>query len=186
MRARRRGQAPAALHDHNVTEASLQLGELALSFHTAGPLCRGPSQRATCVVYEDSLDFLHLNMSVQPPSGAPLGQSGGEVNVSLTTMRWRRLVVRMERRLDWAKRGVMLVLVKRPDLRWLPYPYPFISSPAACRSQAESMTQSGAWPRKWLGCTAFTAGGAELFDLVRQPSWRMPSWRTRSCWGCWR
>ena len=33
LRARRRGQAPAPLHDRNVTEASFQLGELAFAFH---------------------------------------------------------------------------------------------------------------------------------------------------------
>ena len=33
MRARRRGQALAPAHDHNLTEASLQLGNLAFTFH---------------------------------------------------------------------------------------------------------------------------------------------------------
>ena len=68
MRARRRGGAPAPLHDHNVTEASLQLGELAFAFHNV--LCaaaQASMQPASCT----------STAPTSPPSSRHGGQTFG-------------------------------------------------------------------------------------------------------------
>ena len=71
--------------------------------------------------------------------------------------RWRRMIMRVQVCWAWAKEGLHLALVKRPDLRYLPFPWPSVSSVAMWKSQAETLCQHGAYPRRWLGRGLWTA-----------------------------
>ena len=46
----------------------------------------------------------------------------------LQPQRWRRMVMWLKERAMWAAKGVLLWLLQRPYLRWLPLPYPATAS----------------------------------------------------------
>lgn len=76
--------------------------------------------------------------------------------------KWRRLLSRMAERLVWHACGVRLWLLRRPYLRFLPFPYPTVSSVAQWKLQAESMVVNKALAQRHferaLKSQAFTMG----------------------------
>ena len=81
--------------------------------------------------------------------------------------RWRRMVVRLWHRARWSYKGVLLWFVRQPGLRFLPWPYPSVSSVAQWRTQAEAMIESRCYPRKWLARASFTASNLSLLAWSR-------------------
>ena len=60
---------------------------------------------------------------------------------SPNTQRWRRMTLRLRERFQWAAKGVVLWLVQRPSLRWLPLPYPSVATPEAWLEQAQKQVK---------------------------------------------
>ena len=56
-------------------------------------------------------------------------------SVSLKAARWRRLVLRSVTRFGWSREGLRLWCIHHPELRWLPFPYPSVSSAEQSRWQ---------------------------------------------------
>ena len=71
--------------------------------------------------------------------------------------RWRRMLLRSLARFDWSREGVRLWCVKHPELRWLPFPYPSVSSVEQWRLQLDGMVASGCYPKRWVGRGRFTS-----------------------------
>ncbi|CAE7273095.1 tenm3 [Symbiodinium sp. KB8] len=117
-------------HSHNLTEASLALGKLAFHFG------RDPSSMP--VALAQSMTFEHC-----------------EDHAALVGGRWRRMFLRAVARYDWSREGVRLWLVKQPGLRWLPFPYPSVSSVEQWRLQAAAMVEQRTMPGRWLSKAVF-------------------------------
>ena len=67
-------------------------------------------------------------------------------SADLSVARWNRFVNRMLVRRQWHDRGILLWLLQRPHLRFLPCPYPNVANCQGWKLQAESMMASKAWP----------------------------------------
>ncbi|CAE7353697.1 dnaJ [Symbiodinium microadriaticum] len=141
-------------HNHNMTEASLMLGQLAFDFVSAS----SPSARAMTV-------FL---MAFAPrPSAAPTVMIEPGAGVFVTGGRWRRMVLRAVARYDWSREGLRLWLIKQPSLRWLPFPYPSVASVEQWRLQAAAMVEQRVMPRQWLAKASFTQGNLSSMSWFR-------------------
>ncbi|CAE7211399.1 ABCB25 [Symbiodinium natans] len=96
------------------------------------------------------------------PSVAPLRTARVEPRDldpdDLVGVRWRRMMLRAVARFDWSREGLRLWCVKHPELRWLPFPYPSVSSVEQWRLQVDGMVANGCYPRKWLGRGVFSQG----------------------------
>ncbi|CAE7237175.1 unnamed protein product [Symbiodinium microadriaticum] len=119
-------------HSHNLTEASLALGKLAFHFG------RDPSSMP--VALAQSMTFEHCE---------------ARDHAALVGGRWRRMFLRAVARYDWSREGVRLWLVKQPGLRWLPFPYPSVSSVEQWRLQAAAMVEQRTMPGRWLSKAVF-------------------------------
>lgn len=64
-----------------------------------------------------------------------------------TIQRWCRMVERLAARLHWHLWGVLLWLVRRPSMRYVPLPYPSISSIKQWKLQAQTMEDAGILPK---------------------------------------
>ena len=142
MQVRSRAQSADAKlegNSRNMTEASLELGRLAYDFHSVLAVL-AQSNMYGDVVAEFSVKFM---------------------------TRWRRVVLRLWHRARWSYKGVLLWFVRQPGLRFLPWPYPSVSSVAQWRTQAEAMIESRCYPRKWLVRASFTASNLSLLAWGR-------------------
>ena len=63
--------------------------------------------------------------------------------VGVQTGRWRRMFLKLNERMLWAARGVLLWLLQRPFLRFLPFPYPSTSSTDKWLKQARKQVSAG-------------------------------------------
>ena len=79
-------------------------------------------------------------------------------------LRWRRFMARLVSRLDWHIRGVLLWLLQRPTLRWVPLPYPSVGSIPQWREQAKAMVQNHTMARRHLR-RALQAGAFTMRNL---------------------
>ena len=68
-----------------------------------------------------------------------------------------RLFLRRIARAKWHIKGVLLWLLQRPYLRFLPLPYPSVSLVTSWTLQAESMVSRGILPRRFFEKCSFTA-----------------------------
>lgn len=64
--------------------------------------------------------------------------------------RWRRMVARLHDRRLWHFHGILLWLLQRPGLRFLPCPYPTVKSCKGWALQVESMSSQKIWPARHL------------------------------------
>lgn len=77
------------------------------------------------------------------------------VNVSrVILMRWARMWLRLTSRAAWHVHGMLLWLLQRPQLRFLPVPYPSVITIDQWLLQSEQMgsnphLQHRSWPRRW-------------------------------------
>ena len=62
--------------------------------------------------------------------------------------RWHRFLYRLLERARWHVVGQLLWLVRRPYLRYLPYPYPATGTAETWAAQADTMVKSGAYSRR--------------------------------------
>lgn len=62
--------------------------------------------------------------------------------------KWARMVIRPAARQVWHAFGQLLWLVRRPSIRYLPYPYPTVGNTQAWNLQAQSMVANGALSRR--------------------------------------
>ena len=74
------------------------------------------------------------------------GRSLGEAVIS----RWNRLLVRLMHRRMWAYKAVLLWLVQRPYLRFVPFPVPAVNGVQDWREQIHNSVMRGVWPKRWL------------------------------------
>lgn len=72
----------------------------------------------------------------------PYANKSSQVN----TGRWGRFVSRLQARALWHIRGVLLWLLQRPGLRYVPMPYPSVASPSQWKLQAEGMVKNKCLP----------------------------------------
>lgn len=90
---------------------------------------------------------------------------------ALVPFRWNRLMLRLLERNNWHFQGLLLWLHARSGLRYLPFPYPSVSSPAQWKLQAEAMVSQGALPmyhfKKAVALNRFTAGNLKELALYR-------------------
>lgn len=72
------------------------------------------------------------------------------INLAFAPYRWRRFVLRLVDRVIWHWHGLLLWLVQRPSLRYLPYPYPAVATVKDWLLQAEAMTHGSALSSRHL------------------------------------
>lgn len=63
-------------------------------------------------------------------------------------IRWGRLLRRLVLRAAWHIQGLLLWLLQRPALRWVPLPYPAVGDLTAWQDQAETMVANRCLPRR--------------------------------------
>lgn len=68
----------------------------------------------------------------------------------LPLFRWRRMAARMRDRREWHDHGVLLWVLQRPYLRYLPCPYPNVADCQGWKLQVESMMLQKVWPMAHL------------------------------------
>ena len=66
-----------------------------------------------------------------------------EPRTGLQAGRWRRMLLKLNERMLWAARGVLLWAVQKPFLRFLPFPYPSTSSTDKWLEQARKQASAG-------------------------------------------
>ena len=86
---------------------------------------------------------------------------------SVVAGRWKRMVLRALSRFAWSRESVHLWLLKHPELRFLPIPYPSVASVGQWQLQAFAMAENGAYPRKWLGRGLYMQGTLAAVTWVR-------------------
>lgn len=74
----------------------------------------------------------------------------GENFKEAVVQRWRRMVARLHDRRLWHFHGILLWLLQRPGLRFLPCPYPTVKSCKDWALQVESMSSQKIWPARHL------------------------------------
>ena len=68
----------------------------------------------------------------------------------LQPQRCKKIVMRLKERAVWAAKGVLVWLLQRPYLHWLPLRYPATASLEKWMSQATTQVQSKALPERHL------------------------------------
>ncbi|CAE7888862.1 unnamed protein product [Symbiodinium sp. KB8] len=125
-------------HNHYMTEASACLAKLAYQFRHRG--CDGSFQMPGKINLVRLFQRPQFGNAV-PPTGPttinPIDPCTRGVFL------WRRFALRLIGRREWHYEGLRLWLVKRPSLRWLPVPYPAVST------VGEAMMNGGILPRRW-------------------------------------
>lgn len=90
---------------------------------------------------------------------------------AIVPYRWNRMMLRLVERNNWHFQGLLLWLHGRSGLRYLPFPYPSVSSPVQWKLQAEAMVSQGALPmyhfKKAVELNRFTAGNLKELSLYR-------------------
>ncbi|CAE7941477.1 agaA [Symbiodinium necroappetens] len=156
---------PNEPHSHDMTEASLELGRRVFEYNSV----LLTSARKMCC--EAMAAFgVALRPSSAPGFGVPGGAGDGPWHVGVLP-RWRRMVLRSLARWTWAKEGLHLALVKRPDSRLallavsLAFGYfgGFLESSSPDFERAWGVPEALAHPRVMDGF------GAEFYDLVPEP-----------------
>ena len=93
------------------------------------------------------------------------------INLAFAPYRWRRFVLRLVDRVIWHWHGLLLWLVQRPFLRYLPYPYPAVATVKDWLLQAEAMTHGSALSSRHLlrgqANGAFTAANLVAMSRFR-------------------
>ncbi|CAK9054047.1 Teneurin-3, partial [Durusdinium trenchii] len=127
-------------HDHLLTEQSVRVGHL------------------VCAVLR-SPDVFGSSVQAQGASMKPEGTTdrnssnllGGEsANMDVKVGRWKRMFLRMGERFRWAAKGLLLWLLQRPYLRYLPLPYPSTTTTAAWLAQVCKQVSDGTIPPRYL------------------------------------
>ena len=72
----------------------------------------------------------------------------GTLVLTRAVRRWSRFLQRLRARAQWHIGGVLLWLLQRPSLRYVPLPFPSVSTVAAWKLQAENMVQRGTLARR--------------------------------------
>ncbi|CAE7780296.1 tenm3, partial [Symbiodinium necroappetens] len=129
-------------HNHHLTEASLVLGRTAFEYNSV---------------------LLTLAQEMAKP--VPIASGGDFLDKVLG--QWRRMILRVVTRWNWAKDGLRLALVKRPDLRFLPFPWPSVSSVAQWRAQAATMVANGSFPHRWVETATWSASTLSAMTWFR-------------------
>eukprot|EP00439_Symbiodinium_sp_Y106_P055911 s2181_g7.t2 len=93
-------------------------------------------------------------------AGAAEGRAGRVWN------RFRRMCLRLLERNVWHFAGLLLWLLQRPLLRYVPLPYSNTRSLEEWKEQAEAMVKQGAWPRRHYR-TALMQGKFEDVGLMK-------------------
>lgn len=65
-------------------------------------------------------------------------------------IKWERFVLRMRERRSWHDCGLRLWLLRRPSLRFVPFPYPSVANAHQWKLQAEGMVANGCLIRRHL------------------------------------
>ncbi|CAE7206232.1 unnamed protein product [Symbiodinium natans] len=96
----------------------------------------------------------HEQLAVEQARGPHAGHSGSRVSNSMTKPVLTAMCLRLLERNVWHFAGLLLWLLQRPLLRYVPLPYSNIRSPSAWKEQAEAMVRSGALPRRHFRAAA--------------------------------
>ena len=64
--------------------------------------------------------------------------------------KWARLLGRIAVRAAWHIQGLLLWLLQRPALRWVPLPYPSVDNVEQWKSQADNMVMNGSLSKRHL------------------------------------
>ena len=107
----------------------------------------------------------HLGRVPMPREGCLPG------NVAKAVQRWSRMLMRLQRRALWHAHGVLLWLLRRPFLRFLPVPYPSVTRVDQWILQAEQMVASHVWPKRWIAKSK-SAGGFVMNNLSELAGFR--------------
>lgn len=71
-----------------------------------------------------------------------------ELDTSSTGV-WTRMVLRMKLRAQWSYKGVLLWMIQRPELRWVPFPLPQVVDVESWKKQCAQMVMRRSWPKSW-------------------------------------
>ena len=110
-------------------------------------------------------------MSMEPLCKGAQQQLMKDCRLAFAPYRWRRFTLRLMDRKDWHLRSLLLWLCSRASLRFLPFPYPSVISPAQWIQQAELMCQRGLLPGAHLRMAkdkgGFTAHNLQALSTFR-------------------
>ncbi|CAL1132431.1 unnamed protein product, partial [Cladocopium goreaui] len=87
--------------------------------------------------------LLPLIPAAWPGVGSQRWRRIGQDGIIELQMSWRRMFLKLNERMLWAARGVLLWLLQRPFLRFLPFPYPSTSSTDKWLEQARKQVSAG-------------------------------------------
>ena len=92
----------------------------------------------------------HLRDQRRHPLLPDLTMESKKVKRSATAVaeRWGRIMIRAATRARWHALGLLLWLVQRPMLRFLPFPYPSTTTPEQWQKQISDMMKGRIWPIK--------------------------------------
>ncbi|CAK8990108.1 unnamed protein product [Durusdinium trenchii] len=105
------------------------------------------------------MHFAHRTLRCEHLTGKPIALKqlaagnllGGEsANMEVKVGRWKRMYLRMGERFRWAAKGLLLWLLQRPYLRYLPLPYPSTTTTAAWLAQVRKQVSDGTIPPRYL------------------------------------
>ena len=99
-----------------------------------------------------------LKRAVTPPTAC---QQPGE----RAEDRWHRMYIRLLSRNRWHWHGILLWLIQRPYIRFLPPPLPSVSTTKEWEEQVEGMVKRGSWPKLWQTCLNLDPSQFSLFHL---------------------
>ncbi|CAJ1448249.1 unnamed protein product, partial [Effrenium voratum] len=103
------------------------------------------------------VNFVSNRMTLQLLPDKPVLRLG-----QMKAGRWARFTLRLVKRSLWHWQGVLLWLLQRPALRFLPTPYPSTTMVSEWQQQAEDMVLRGSWPRRWVTLAAPKFNGVML------------------------
>lgn len=72
-----------------------------------------------------------------------------DLSLSTTCQKWKRFALRLSSRLAWSRKGLLLWIIQRPEIRYLPLPLPSVASIQQWKDQMNEWLKLRAWPMKW-------------------------------------
>jgi hypothetical protein len=93
-------------------------------------------------------------------------QSESDARSNKCGARWRRMLLRVQQRAAWHFQGIVLWLVQRPELRFLPFPYVSVKCCADWVQQLDVMKKDSIWPRRHLQLAASKMSLSRLGDCL--------------------
>lgn len=144
-------------HEHLVTERGFNAAHLAvLTFPVPGPSVQAmspktqpPRPTTSSPSSEAGAPTSTLPLTRQPATSptTPVIDQAPKANAS-SESRWWRMVLQVAIRAQWHAYGLLLWLVQRPAIRYLPFPFPATTNPEQWEQQIKDMVKDKSLVKK--------------------------------------